>query len=149
MKYQFDSRVVTLLQKSRWSNFRKKDITHERNILISEGYAVSSAASIFIKNFSELKISHLAYSGEGMTESYFSVALATDTIFPNRVKKDYERRCEEELCPIGVGFSEHLVYMISPSGKIFGGYDDLFCKIGDDTEGAFLNMFFTHKFDDF
>lgn len=50
------------------------------------------------------------------------------------------------LCPVGVGYSEHLTYFLSPKGEMFGGFESYFCHIGSSLEEAFDNIFFKRNF---
>ncbi|HCS8577015.1 TPA: SUKH-3 domain-containing protein, partial [Escherichia coli] len=57
----------------------------------------------------------------------------------------YEPLVNKRLCPVGVGFSEHMTYFISDDGALYGGFDNYFCIIGGNINDAMLHLFFEHE----
>jgi len=50
--------------------------------------------------------------------------------------KYYEEITKTPLNPIGVTCNDHLILVIDSEGKIYGGFDDYFKKLGDNEEEA-------------
>lgn len=147
MNYKFEKKVEKLLRDYGWYPERRVEISQYCANWKKEGYTLSQAAIQFTENMAGLRIVHGAYTkGNGEDESIFDPQKALDTIFYERVQEDYEKKIGASLCPIGVGFSEHLVYLITPTGAIYGGFDDYFCLIGENVESALENIFFDHNF---
>lgn len=62
------------------------------------------------------------------------------------MREEYSEITKSSLCPVGVGYSEHLTYFLSPKGEMFGGLESYFCRIGTTVEDAFENIFFRKDF---
>jgi len=147
MTYKLEEKVVCLLKNSGWQDNRKINIDKYKAAWKSEMYILSPAAAKFTECFGGIKVVHGAYVTEGGSdESIFDPGIALNTIFHERVHDDYEQRTGTSLCPIGVGFSEHLVYLIDSSEGFYGGFDDYFCFIGKNVGEALSNIFFNHNF---
>jgi hypothetical protein len=58
-------------------------------------------------------------------------ALRATRSIASSVVRNYERRVSETLCPIGIAASGHLILLIAPSGRTYGGYDNFLARYGD------------------
>ncbi|EAD9708954.1 hypothetical protein AF112_00935 [Listeria monocytogenes] len=108
---------------------------------------MNQGAKRFLSNLGGLIITHEAYSDiNDMDVSVFDPSKLTAWLDPTWGKECYEVIIKEKLCPVGVGFSEHMVFFVSESGGFYGGYDDYFCLKGDNVESGLLNLFNNHNF---
>lgn len=140
--------VTAVLVRSGWWPGRRIGIDDYMSAWKAEGYTANDAAIRFATELGNLRIVHKGYSSENSDdESIFDPRTALDTVFLDRVAEDYQPRAAEQLCPVGVGFSEHFVYLISPTGAMYGGFDSYFCRIGRDVNESLNNIFFDHKFE--
>lgn len=114
-----------------WSASRHIDIQQYVEALNEDGYKISEKAKNFLVEFGGLEISHQAYRFPHEIENtHFDPLRAISGICRERVQI-YEERTGENLVTIGEGYNEHLVLLISESGKIFGAYDDFLTCLGD------------------
>ena len=143
--FYFSSPVRELLYRDGWRPNRRININHFGNIISSDdGYVLDSFSRSFLCNFGNLEIHHEKYRGSGKDSSIFSpnLALANSPI----MREEYSEITKSSLCPVGVGYSEHLTYFLSPKGEMFGGFESYFCRIGTTVEDAFENIFFRKDF---
>ncbi|MDT0002856.1 SUKH-3 domain-containing protein [Listeria cossartiae subsp. cayugensis] len=147
MNYTFDEQVTNILRKNGWYSDRFININNYRRILEEKNYYLNQGAEKFLSNLGGLIIKHEAYSGINDTDvSGFDPTKPAAWLDPKWVKECYEDIIKEKLYPVGVGFSEHMVFFVSESGGFYGGYDDYFCLIGDSVESGLLNLFNNHNF---
>ncbi|WP_414500038.1 MULTISPECIES: SUKH-3 domain-containing protein [unclassified Zymobacter] len=147
MKFIVDNKVADVLMSSGWFFNRKINISHYVDALFDKGYFVNESAKEFLKSMGGLKIKHASYSNDDLTEEFFVDPLKpVSWLDPRWVSDCYNKIANEEICPIGVGFSEHMVIFISESGKMYGGYDDYFCLMGDTINKGLKNLFFDRSF---
>ena len=143
--FYFSSPVRELLYRDGWRPNRRININQVENIISSDdGYVLDSFSRNFLCNFGNLEIHHDQYRGNGKDSSIFSpnLALANSPI----MREEYSEITKSSLCPVGVGYSEHLTYFLSLKGEIFGGFESYFCRIGTTVEDAFENIFFRKDF---
>ncbi|EOY2822107.1 SUKH-3 domain-containing protein [Listeria monocytogenes] len=147
MNYTFDERVTKILRQNGWYPDRSININNYRRILEERNYYLNQGAERFLSNIGGLIITHEAYSDINDKDvSVFDPSKPTAWLDSMWVKECYEDIIKEKLCPVGVGFSEHMVFFVSESGGFYGGYDDYFCLIGDSLESGLLNLFKDHNF---
>ncbi|MEV8635113.1 SUKH-3 domain-containing protein [Streptosporangium sp. NPDC051023] len=83
----------------------------------------SQTAENFASEFDGLSIGYPKHVSAGRQDRcLLDAALATRSIHPATVHS-YEWRVSETLCPVGTAASSHLTLMITPSGRLYGGYD--------------------------
>jgi hypothetical protein len=51
--------------------------------------------------------------------------------------EDYEKTAGVPLSPIGEAYTEHMILLMDSRERIYGGYDDAFCLIGNNLEEFF------------
>jgi hypothetical protein len=141
-----DNNVKNVLFESEWNQNETKNVCGIIKKLSK--YYPSAANNPFLKEFLELfygfKIRYDSYSPESDKEDFMEI----DPMIVSRLPyDDYEKIVKEHLVPIGVGYGGYLTYLISETGKIYGGYDDIFYKIGETVNDAFENIFFRKKFE--
>lgn len=143
----YDSHVARILAKSGWFPARNVEASHYLSLLESKGYVLNKNASNVLRNMGGLILTHESYSNPEETDvTEINPAKPSDWLDPKWVHEVYEKIAQDTLCPVGLGFSEHMVFFISSLGKFYGGYDDYFCLIGDTIENALNNLFFKHQF---
>ncbi|MDX7987860.1 hypothetical protein FE392_11040 [Xenorhabdus sp. 12] len=146
MYYSFNDVIKERLLRSGWYPNRSINIDKYLYVLEEQGYYVHNNAMNFFHNLGEIKIEHEAYADPtDIDVSDFTPTKPADCLDPLWVEH-YESIIGNKLCPIGLGFSEHMTFFLSESGSFYGGYDDYFCLIGNDVESALQNLFFDHDF---
>ena len=68
------------------------------------------------------------------------------------MREEYSEITKSSLCPVGVGYSEHLTYFLSPKGEMFGGltrsdFDGLMCAVLLKNLNLFGEKLFVHPKD--
>src|SRR5579872_6240667 len=119
------------LAEAGWSGTRSVDIAHYRAALEAEGYELHAHASSFLRSFGGLRL-----VAPGDQHFHFNAADAARSGSPDWVVETYAKRVGEPLCAIGEAFNGHLVLAMSPTGRVFGGYDDELILIGNDESEA-------------
>lgn len=147
MNYTFDERVKNILFKNGWSPERQINIEKYISVLNDNGYSINQHARKFLINLGGLCVKHEAYSNTEETDiSEFNPIKPVGWLDPRWVEEYYQKLAKISLCLVGVGFSEHMVFLVSEKGALYGGYDDYFCLIGNSIEEGLLNLFYGHKF---
>lgn len=144
-KFHLSKKIQDLLRKDGWYPDREINIDHFEEIINGDnGYEINPFSKNFLRNFGNLRITHDSYRGNGQDYSIFSPKLAIANL--PYVRENYLIITNTSLCPVGVGYSEHLTYFLSPKGEMFGGFEGYFCCIGANLEEAFDNIFFKKEF---
>jgi hypothetical protein len=147
MNYEFNEELVSALQRAGWDSRRRVRTSSYVADWKREGYAIFPAALLFAETFGGTVLKHLGYSGEGLAESCFDPSAASRRLDRAWVVEDYQVLAEEELIPVGQGYSGHLTYLLGNRGGFYGGFDDYFCRIGRDVGSALANIVFAKGFE--
>ncbi|MBD2806990.1 SUKH-3 domain-containing protein [Xenorhabdus sp. ZM] len=146
MSYLFNHEIKETLFISGWRPNRSINIDYYLSVLEEKGYYVHRNTKNFFRQLSGIRIEHEAYSDPtDIDVSDFTPTKLVDWLDPLWMEY-YENIIGDRLCPIGIGFSEHIIFFLSESGRFYGGYDDCFYLIGNDIESALKNLFFEHDF---
>lgn len=138
--------IQNKLIKNGWYKERKVNILDTEYEWKKDGYTVFDSAVIFLESFNNLKITHKAYGTTERDYSIFNSLKAIKGIDPGWILEDYCLKVDTNLLPIGLGYSEHLTYLIDPLYNFYAGYDDYFCQIGNSVNDFFENIFYRKKF---
>lgn len=148
MYYQFDAKLISILERSGWHPMRKVKTSQYASDWKKEGYQIFRQALEFAESFGGITLVHPAYSGYGASdESLFDPSAATRRLDRAWVIEDYEGLANEVLIPVGQGYSGHLTFLIGDRGGLYGGYDDYFCRVGKTVGEALANILFSKGFD--
>lgn len=125
-----------ILLKSGWFQGRNIDTTYFEKGLTDEGYLLSSQVVSFLKEFGGLVVDHPhhAVSNE-MAQFQLNPLRATEGIYREKVEC-YEKRDGEGLVTVGEAYNEHMVILMSSTGKVLAAYDDVLILLGLDPLGA-------------
>ena len=105
------------------------------------GFSYSDSALDFVAQFNGLSFEYPRHSLVGGTDKCVLDAVrAAGAISASRVQ-EYEHRAQQELTPVGLSGSNHVLLMISVSGEMLGGYDDFLAIYGDDGKRALWNIY--------
>ncbi|EMS8291124.1 SUKH-3 domain-containing protein [Salmonella enterica] len=141
-----NKQVMRVLSQNGWRYDRKENIDKYIKYLSIRGYFVNENICNFLAEFGDLIIKHESYSDPNeYDKSDFDPIKAADWLDLKWVTEVYEPLINKRLCPVGVGFSEHMTYFFSDDGALYGGFDDYFCIIGDNINEAMLHLFFEHE----
>jgi hypothetical protein len=116
-----------------WSLERRVDTSAAMAAWTGLGCLSSDAALGFVANFDGLVVEYAQTvpAGTGRTDTcVLSAVEATRSVF-EPVVRGYEERVGESLCPVGLAASGHLVLVMAPSGRVYGGYDKFLSRYGE------------------
>ncbi|MFI8709564.1 SUKH-3 domain-containing protein [Bacillus sp. NPDC077411] len=141
ISFALSKEIEFYLRQGGWMSNRETDISPFTTILEEEGYFVSEASQEFLKQFGGLVLNQPAFKILNELEKlHFDPILICEHVYRERVET-YEERVEEPLVVIGEAYNEQLILMMSPSGKIYGGYDDYLTILGDNYDEAFEALY--------
>ena len=138
-----DAVFAAVLEAAGWFGDRRVDTGPAEVAWRARGYPVSDAAREFVASFDGIRFQYpqTLLPGLGRPDSCVLDAVeATGAIFESTVRS-YEQRVLENLCPVGLAASRHLVLLISPSGRVYGGYDSFLGLYGEDGYQAVRRIF--------
>ena len=124
-----------ILKKYGWNETRKVDITKIKNFLESEGYTLFKSAYDFLSKFSGIYF-EVPVSIKGILikeKMHFDPIQASRDIWIENVQS-YEKKVGEQLIPIGETNDYYYTLLLSESGKMYAGCDDLLYMLGKDYE---------------
>ena len=128
--------TMNLLIKSGWNEDRNIDISEYEKALNKDGYYINSTIRKFLKEFGGLLVYHPHAKLKNEIDFFhFNPIESINSIFKERIES-YEDRINEKLTVIGEAYSNHMALIMSESGKIYAGYDDLLLLIGNDYSKA-------------
>jgi len=148
MNYEFNGELVSALQRAGWDSKKRGGTSSYVADWKREGYAIFPAALLFAETFGGTVLKHPGYNGEGLDESCFDPSAACRRLDRVWVVEDYQALAEEELIPVGQGYSGHLTYLLGNGGGFYGGFDGYFCRIGKDVGRALANIVFAKGFEE-
>lgn len=132
-----DDRVSEALQLAGWTPDRHVPITKELAALEGDGHPVFPALVEFLVSYSGLSLA--VDDGDRQDAIWFSAARACAGIAPGWVL-DYSARARIRLAPVGECYREHLTLLLGEDGRVFGGYDNEFGRLGDTVLAALANL---------
>ena len=136
-----DEQLADILAPAGWHPSRRVNIDEARGLWLQRGHTASEAAVNFASEFDGITFKYPRHKpADGEYQCSIDAILAARSIHPS-VVRSYEERVHEPLCPVGLAASGHVVLMISPSGKIFGGYDAFLALYGETGREAIWNIF--------
>jgi hypothetical protein len=125
---EFEAAITT----AGWSGDRRTSTEAAIEIWNERGHLPSDAALELVSNFNgiEFQYSRAHLPGTRPTDQcVMDVVMATRSIAAP-VVRNYESRILEPLCPVGMAASGHLILLIAPSGRTYGGYDTFLARYG-------------------
>ncbi|MEV7006699.1 SUKH-3 domain-containing protein [Streptosporangium sp. NPDC051022] len=135
-----DEQFATVSGSAGWFPSRGADTRAAADIWAQVGHTSSRAAEEFVAEFDGLSIAYPRHpSVGGEDRCVLDAVLATRSIHPATVRS-YERRVSETLCPVGTAASSHLTLMVTPSGRVYGGYDAFLALYGESGRDAIWNI---------
>ncbi|MCE3605158.1 SUKH-3 domain-containing protein [Massilia sp. P8910] len=141
MNTKFEKTTFDFLRKMGWTEHRAADPAPFLACLVAEGYALFPIVRPFLQRFGGLGGDMPAYRVAGAFDRIdFQPAHAISCTCRAQVT-EYEARVHEKLVPIGMAYNRHMTLLLSQSGRLFGGYDDFLCLIGNDVPEAMTNLF--------
>lgn len=131
----FSVRTRNLLLRAGWKDNRKIDIRPYEQSLMEKGFPVFPVLVEFLERFGGLSFHNPSAKPPAIADWHFRVQDSVRHAFPNNIKA-YGRIAATKLSVIGEASRDHLMLMMDESGRIFGGYDDIFLVIGISGEDA-------------
>lgn len=125
------------LKKAGWDYNRLINTTDFVKAYQEYGFPILNHVLEFLSRFGNLKINFLNLRN-GIDDNFdFDVRHGLEVEVIERVKEDYMPRINnKKMCIIGTAYRDHYVLLMDEDGKVYGGYDSYFVKIGDSGENA-------------
>lgn len=136
--YAFSARSLSLLNAAGWRENYEPVIEPYLECLQEEGYPVFSAAVNFLQHFGGLRLSR---RNPIVPRIISTLALGIDQNVRNYGRLRLEIFSEDlnaYLCPVGIDTND-IVFVITPSGSVYGVYDIIMLHLGDSGEQALEN----------
>ncbi|HEY9805401.1 MAG TPA: SUKH-3 domain-containing protein [Candidatus Obscuribacterales bacterium] len=141
----FTPSTLAYLTQAGWQPGRKISLIKYRAYLDGEGYAWFPAVASFLSEFGDLLITFKRNSG-GVDTMSFDACDAGDSFDTYWVQKNYAPRIgQSQLCVIGVAYGHHLLLFMDEAGRVYGGYDDFLCFIGNSGPEAIEAICSNHR----
>jgi hypothetical protein len=132
-----DDRVSEALRLAGWTSDRHVSITDELAALEGQGHPVFPVLVEFLESYSGLS---LAVDHDDRQDAIrFSAARACAGIGTAWVL-DYSARERVRLAPVGECYRQHLTLLLGEDGRVYGGYDNEFGRMGDTVLAALANL---------
>ena len=127
----FSKETKATLLKAGWYESRHIDIEKYKMTLILEGYVSNDLVNGFLTEFGGIEVTHSAFLAKGKLDTFhFDVIRAIEGVYRECVET-YEQKVGESLAVVGEAYSNHLVLLMSISGKFYGAFDDVLILIGN------------------
>ncbi|MEU8797133.1 SUKH-3 domain-containing protein [Spirillospora sp. NPDC048819] len=140
-----EEEFTALVGPAGWFPFRRVDTSAAVEMWTERGFALSRAAVAFVAEFDQISLEYPRHpSVGGMHTCLLDAVQATRSIYTETLNS-YSERVQEQLCPIGLAASSHLVLMIAPTGRIYGGYANFLAYYGSNGREAIWNI--CHRID--
>lgn len=141
MNMRFEKPTFDLLRKMGWTEHRAVDPAPFLACLLADGYEPFPKIKPFLQRFGGLSGDMPAYRVAGAFDRIdFHPAHAISCTCREQVTA-YEARVHEKLLPVGMAYNRYMTLLLSQTGRLFGGYDDFLCLIGNDVQEAMSNLF--------
>ncbi|MBF9142692.1 SUKH-3 domain-containing protein [Hymenobacter properus] len=129
--YNFSPSTLAYLTQAGWEVGRKEWTIKYRAFLSGEGYDWFPAVADFLAEFGDLLIRFKRE--DGSSDTIDLDACNASSGFDSRwVTEDYTRRIgQTKFCAIGQAYSNHMLLFMDEAGRVYGGFDDFLCFIGN------------------
>ena len=133
----FSEKVYNALVNAGWVSCRKLDIRNFEQALLEDAYEVWPLLKDFLSEFGGLVLVQPSLVEPTVEEQKKYPKLSREMKLhfvpadADSVKDSYEARAGERLTPFGAAYNDHLTLMMTPTGKIYGGYDNFLCFMGN------------------
>jgi hypothetical protein len=138
---KFEKPTSDFLRQMHWSEDRTIDTHSYLRRLSEDGYTLSPPVESFLECFGGLEGLMPAYVENTKLERiHFDPVEAIGNIYREKVAT-YEERVGEPLVAVGEAYNGHLTLMLSATGRMYGGYDDFLCLLGNSAAEAIVTLF--------
>lgn len=123
--------TTEILKKYGWNETRKVDITQIKSFLENEGYTIFKNSYEFLSNFSGIYFEiSVCIRGICVKEkTHFDPIQASKDVWIENLHS-YEKKVGEKIIPIGETNNYYYTLLLSESGKMYAGCDDLLYLLG-------------------
>jgi hypothetical protein len=137
--------VDKILIESNWREGRRIDTSSFKELLEKEGYDWFSCVENFLGEFGNLKLVFLSSNGKNDSLHFDIMKTAHDSDI-QWITEDYSKRIgSRKFCIIGQAFSDHMTLFMDDQGRVYGGFDDHLCFIGNNGIEAIEHICLNHK----
>lgn len=119
-----------MLIQAGWQPEEQVDISHAVHFLEGMGYEVPKNVKEALSHFGG-KVFEVKHPAGYMERFHFCPDIAAGDYYEKEDFEEFEDLVKESLFIIGQAYREHVILLISESGKIFGKNGGHLCKIGD------------------
>ncbi len=132
--FSFSEECLYILRNAGWDENRTVDTGVYERALANESYPLHPEVLRFLSVFGGLQVQ--IEGPEGTEDFAIDPITAIESVYKERVLEEYSERAEALLCVVGLYHHGHLVLMMDAQGRVFGGYDETFLRIGETGEEA-------------
>jgi len=151
MKTTFSDYTLQVLREAGWYPERAIDISGYETYLTSIGYALTDPIRDFFKEFVGLKLRSsrtFCFYEENQPETLeylyvFDPIPSADRMFGSCWLEGHEEILQGEKLVV-IGDQHDMTFFMSHSGKVYGGFDQYFCLLGNNAHEA-IEEFCTWK----
>ena len=123
--------TLAYLAQAGWKVGRKVWTIKYRAFLTGEGYAWFPAVAEFLAEFGGLLIEFKREDG-GPDTIDLDACEASSGFDSRWVTEDYIQQIgQTKFCAIGQAYSTHMLLFMDEAGRVYGGFDDFLCFIGN------------------
>jgi hypothetical protein len=141
---KFEKPTSDFLRQMHWSEDRTIDTHSYLRRLSEDGYTSTPPIETFLESFGGLEGMMPAHVENAILERiHFDPVEAIGNVYRERVAT-YEERVGEPLVVVGEAYNSHLTLMLSATGRMYGGYDNFLCLLGNNAAEALVALF-EHK----
>ena len=128
-----ESKTIEALSEAGWFRGRKVGRAQIEELVCSLGFSPTAQQIDFLDEYSGLRV---VFSQGGQLDCFWvDLEEAVRQTFSEWVK-EYSERAGESLIPVGYSNSDHLLLLVGSDGSLFGGFDDLFERLGVGTDAG-------------
>lgn len=137
---KFSRDVLLKLEEAGWCHNRLVNIDKHITGLRSDSYDIFPSVRSFLEQFADLHVDCSfidAKYGPFRSRLHFDAASATAAVYPQMVAR-YSGRLQVPLCIIGE--YDDITLVMTPEGKVYGGFEDDLAFYGETGEQAIINI---------
>jgi hypothetical protein len=135
-----DPELVEVLKGSAWYPGRTIRTDEVEAAWAERGITASEVVRDFVAEFNGVEFRYARHPLAGGTDLCVLDAIKATRSVHREWLAAYEVRAQEPLWPIGIAASGHVVLMMSPTGRVIGGYDDFLAVYGENGRQALRNI---------
>lgn len=134
------NRTLKYLKEAGWKKDRRVNIDEYIDALDNDGYDINDLVHDFLVSYGGLVVPHPDTRVESRMDSFhFDAKLATECYFTETIA-EYMLRIKETVVVVGECRTNHMVILLSHSGRMYAGYESTLIKLGDSVDYGLVGL---------